>query len=269
MANGNLIPTPITDKNGKATTVYRSAEAPQQAQKTSIPAPVVQAQTVEHKEHPADSESYAERKRRILEESNAEETPESIAAKAELAVKVFPSVQNLMMSLSSCMDSSEREDFAFQIGELAAHKEFEAIGLSDRFADVYNTIVNSSDEDDTLDIDFSGEDTSDWESEYVGIRDHLKIIDVVFALRDQHLMSPTEVPEHGEPRFFAHLYMSASKRINYRDDDDETLALIRLVDEYPERTEMIAEGLEKGVHSEGIKSLLNGNVSKGVASGVL
>jgi hypothetical protein len=270
MTSSNLVPTPITDKNGKATTVYKSVDAPQTPQKSGLPAPVMTAYIPPKKALPVASESYADRKQRIRQEAVAE--PDR-AAKAQRAVQAFTCMQNIMLSAASNTDSSEREDFALRIGMLGEVQDFEAILLADRFAAVHYTLADSIDNDDEwdepLELEFNGDDTSDWESEYLGINDHVQIIDLVMTLRENHFMSPTEVPEHGEPRFLAHLYLSATQKLNYRHDDDETIAMMNIVDEFPEQTNLIAEGLDKGLWSAGIKALLAGTVTKGVASGVL
>lgn len=274
MTSSNLVPTPITDKNGKATTVYRSAEVPQQPWKSGLPAPVMTAFIPPKETAPKPSESYADRQQRIRHEAVAESGPEEEAAKAQRAVQAFTCIQNLMLSAVSNTDISEREDFALRIGMLGAEQDFEAILLADRFAAVHYTLADAMDNDDEWDepmeLGFDGDDdTSDWESEYLGIKDHIQIIDLVMALRENHLMSSTEVPDHGEPRFLAHLYLSATKKLNYRHDDDETIALMKIVDEFPEQTNLIAEGLDKDIRAEGIKALLAGTVPKGIASGLL
>lgn len=273
MTSNNLVPTPITDKNGKATTVYRSAEAPQQPRTAGLPAPVMTAYVPPKKNAPKASESYADRQQRIRKEAVAESGPEEKAAKAQRAVQAFTCIQNLMLSAVSSTDSSEREDFALRIGMLGEGQDFEAIILTDRFAAVHYTLADSMDNDDEwdepLELEFNGDDTSDWTSEYIGIKDHVQIIDLVMALRENHLMSPTEVPDHGEARFLAHLYLSATQKLNYRHDDDETITLMKLVDEFPEQTNLIAEGLDKGLRAEGIKAVLAGTVPKGIASGLL
>jgi hypothetical protein len=270
MTSSNLVPTPITDKNGKATTVYRSADAPQTPNKNGLPAPVMTAFIPPKKAIAKDTESYTDRRQRIRKEAVAE--PDR-AAKAQRAVQAFTCMQNIMLSAVSSTDSSEREDFALRIGMLGEDQDFEAILLADRFAAVHYTLADSIDNDDEwdepLELEFNGDDTSDWDSEYVGISNHVQIIDLVLALRENHLMSPTEVPDHGETRFLAHLYLSATQKLNYRYDDDETIALMNIVDEFPEQTNLIAEGLDKGLRSEGIKALLAGTVPKGIVSGLL
>lgn len=273
MTSNNLVPTPITDKNGKATTVYRSAEAPQTPRTGGLPAPVMTAYIPPKKEVPIASESYSERRQRIRREAVAETGPEEKAAKEKRAVQAFTCMHNLMLSAVSSNDSSEREDFALRVGMLGEEQDFETILLADRFAAVHYTLADSMDNDDEWDepltLEFNGDDTSDWESEYIGIKDHVQIIDLVMALRENHMMGSTEVPEHGESRFLAHLYLSATQRLNYRRDDDETIAMMNIVDEFPEQTNLIADGIDKGLHAEGIKAILAGTVPKGIASGLL
>ena len=273
MTSNNLIPTPITDKNGKATTVYRSAETPQQTTMKVLPAPVMEAYVPPKKARAVNDESYASRRERIRLENIAEDGPLELANKGVLSMKAFESIGNLMMSAVNSYDKSEQEDFALSIGTLGKEKDFAAIILADRFGAAHYTIADSNDKDsewdEPLEISFDGEDTSDWESEYTGINDYVQVIDLVMALREHGLMGRDEVPEHGEARFLAHLYLSASGKLYYRHDDDDTIAVMNIVDEFPEHTNIVAEGLDNGLHVEGIKALLDGDIHRGVASGAL
>lgn len=274
MTNSNLVPTQITDKNGKLTTVHRRAEAASPDRFKGLPAPTNQAFIPPKRESGSTvQESYADRRERIAAEYVKEDGPEEIAAKTKLAFETFEIMGNIMMTAVDERGSSEREDFAMRIGMLSERHDFAAIILAERFAAVHRTLTEStevdSEWDEPLEIDFSGEDTSDWTSDFTNVHDHVQIIDLVMTLRDHQLIGPQETPEHGDPRFLAHLYMSATKKINYRRDEGDVLELIKIVDEFPEMTNVIAEHVDSGLHAEGFRALFAGELPKGVVSGAL
>lgn len=277
MASKNLIPTPITDKNGKQTTVYRAPDDSPKIVRGGIPPLTMEAYIPPHKRkrETAEAESYSERRERIKDanerwKAGERPTPEELAP---VAMKAMDSLSNLMMFVSDCADSSEREDYAIRIASLASEKDFPLMIACEQFREVHYTLADSvnidTEWDDPFEVSFDGEDTSDWSSEYASVKDSGSVIDLILALRDENLMNHLEAPEHGDKRFFAHLYLSATKKLNYRMDDENTIATIHLVDEFPEKTELIAEGLDKNLHAEGIRALIHGEVHSGIASGAL
>ena len=277
MASKNLIPTPITDKNGKQTTVYRSPDNAPKQLRSGIPPLTMEAYVPpsQKKQKPTEVESYEERRERIKEanerwKAGARPTSEELAP---ISMKAMDSVSNLMMIVADCSDSSEREDYAIRIASLASEKDFPLMIACERFREVHYTLADSvnvdTEWDDPFEVSFDGEDTSDWSSEYATVRDSGNVIDLIITLRDENLMDHMEVPEHGDKRFFAHLYLSATGKLNYRIDDANTIATIHLVDEFPEKTELIAEGLDKNLHAEGIRALIQGDIHPGIASGAL
>lgn len=280
MANSNLIPTPITDKNGKVTTVHRRPDIPQDHRAHSFGPPVVTSAYIPPKEAKSvDAISYSERLEAITEANErwvSGDKP-SVTEMAPLAAEALNVVGNLMLSAVDCQDKSEGQDLGIRISELGQSKDYAAIILADRFAAVHYTlrVMNDpdvewmDDEDDAEESIFGGQDTSDWDSEYAGASDNVQIIDMVMTLREMNLMSYVDAPEHGDKKFFAHLYMNATEKINYRHDDEKTLELIRLVDEFPEHGEAISEGINKGLHAEGIKALIDGELHTGLVSGAL
>lgn len=276
MASNNLIPTPITDKNGKQTTVYRSPETSGKQSSSGMPAPTMQAYVPpKTKPTPGPDESYEDRRARIKDSNERwrageRPAPEELAASAMLAMDAMA---NIGWSIAQGRSESERMDIADSINSLCNNKDFAALTACDKFREVHHTLAHIDDysgfDDEPFEISFTGEDTSDWEAENATSKNSVEVIDLIMTLRENDLMDQYEVPDHGDPRFFAHLYLSATGTLNYRRDDENTLAIIRLTDELPEKTEVIADGIKKNLHAEGIRALIDGELHSGIVSGAL
>ena len=276
----NLIPTPIVDKNGKQTTVHKKLETGD-SRTLGIAPPMLSADS-----KAPSVESYKKRLDRIQHENQQWSLGDkgTAAERAAVAVKALNVVGNLIMTIASDQKRNEGtiSDLGVSIASLSETGNYEPLIIAERFSGVVGVIKDvldadewSSDEwegeglDEGEPISFDGEDTSDWESENVSTDDVSNIIDLVYTLREMNLMSPYELPERGESRFFAHLYMATTKTINYRRDDPNTLELIRLLDEYPERGKQIGEAIKAKVHAAGIRALITDEVQPSLASGTL
>lgn len=271
MASNNLIPTVIVDKNNKTTTVHKRPDAAASASDRNIPAPSVSAASPAA----APAESYEDRAERIRDNNARWDDGErpSPGERGIVAAKAMAVVGNLMMTASQNSFERDREamdDVAVSIQSIGDSGNYEPLIIAERFACVYSILGDTDTEwEDDSALSFDGEDTSDWENEHTEATDITSVIDLTFTLREMNLMDYTEVPDHGEPRFFAHLYMAATKKVNYRRDDDATLSMIRLVDEFPEHCETIAEGIDNELHAEGIRAIINDEVIPALAEGAL
>jgi hypothetical protein len=271
MASNNLIPTVIVDKNNKTTTVHKRPEAAGKTSDRNIPGPSVSAAATTS----GTGEGYGDRLERIRANNarwDAGDSP-SPAERGLVAAKAMGVVGRLMMTASQNSSERDREsmdDVAISIMSIGDSGNYEPLIIADRFACVYAVLGDTDTEwEDDSPVSFDGEDTADWETESTKSTDITNVIDLAFALREMGLMEYSEIPEHGEPRFFAHLYMAATGKINYRRDDDGTLALIRLVDEFPEHGETIVEGIDNELHAEGIRAVINDEVIPALAEGAL
>lgn len=271
MTSSHLIPTPIVDKTGKQTTVHKRAVDPSKGT-ANFPSPKVSMSSQAATEAPA-VDAYKDRLEKIAV-ANAEwrEVGElSDKERGSLATQAFSAMSWMMNIVAKSYDRGDQSDFADEVQWLSEAEDFAPVILADRFGITHSILRNQEDgNDDNIEFSFEGEDTSDWDSSNVAPKDFVMVINAAVTLTQLDLRARNSTPEHGDARFFAHLYMSATETINYRKDDEpEIVSLIKLVDEFPERSEMIKDGIDDGLHAEGIRALIQGSVHKNLAEGVL
>lgn len=266
----HLTPTPITDVNGKRTTVHRRPQASRPSGRAPLPPPVASTPARVQPAEGERSESYAERRARIAEGNalwRAGTHPALEALRGE-AMSAMPGV------LAAVTGSGSRSRaYAASVSEAISRGDFAAIVAAQRLADFHWALECSSQpvEDATAPLEEGNAGRYSASSKAFNLASsRVFTLDIVTALQKLDLLPLYEgitLPEvQADPRLRAHFVASVKGWAEYALDDP----MVPLIDEFADSDDtlrMIGALREEGRDAEAIRAALG--VERPLADGAL
>lgn len=253
----HLVRTPIVDARGRKTIVYRKGAASPQQASAAIP----QA-AAPHLDATMSAAAYALSLRRIAAR-NAQfrrgglYSTDDAREQGDRAGAAFD--ERFGTPTASYLD----EDIAFtrdRIDEARSDCEYARIALGVQFAPVHAAAASEA--------CGSGEST---DPTAYHPTDVYVVMGVVRTLQELDLLEHAALPDPaGMRRLAAQVRADAFATFNYvRRTTEENDACIRLIDERPEDVDEISRLFKDGLHAEGIRALLDGDVAAPLAEGAI
>lgn len=270
-SRSHLVATPVTDRNGKQTTVFKKPHGPGSG-KSAVPAPSVSGQ-----KPPAvvRTDAYAERLAAV-EPANAAYRADP-ARRLGFAEAAGEGMRTLTLAVARG-HRSQAEDLAHSIGAAFEDDAYSRIIIADNFGHLYSGLEASNGVD--LDLTDTERMLDVEQKASADAADYNAVFVIAEALQNVQLMSLSEIPgslwdnsqkpvEERDLRFLAHLYASAESAIDYGDRKSDW-DVVRLIDEYPDRVkEIIAARKEEGLHAAAIKAQILGEGASALRTGTL
>lgn len=267
-----LVRTPITDRTGKQTTVYRKPDAGSPAAGSRVPAPTIAPLRPEAAAQPTRAQRYAERLDRIRADN------ETWGPEHPKYREVFNAASIALGALiGSCSGAGDDDvqTIAGHVSDAFETARFAQVATADLFGGVQAGLAEQY--RDTLP---SAEELADWQDNlFRGADDYVRVLRVSAMLQTLELIELSRIPDDPttltamhedarDHRFIVHLMASAQGAIDYR-DFEASGDYVRLLDEFPEELEAISQGVREGLHAGAIRAKLDGGRAPALLRGEL
>lgn len=271
----HLVPTPITDRTGKQTTVYRRPEATASPHGALSALPAPRPASPSLAQPSGRSAEYAKRLREIAESNRLWDS----GGHPDRGFLMGCAMEAMGGMLNTVALDSERDEAA----QLAAHLQYFAchhgahsqVVIAERFAPILDELYANHGKAPVADT-AAWEEILTGESSDYGARELVSAAKIAQTLQSAGLIAKAYVPERiggGERiedrRFFAHLFAHAHGVVDYREPPSEAVDLIRVIDEFPEHMDEIRRHAVEGLHGAAIRELVAGECPKALVTGAL
>lgn len=257
MSANNLTPALITDKNGKLTTVHRRDVSAATESRQLLPAPMVAIQptpVTPTPEYASRLESIAANNQRCRTEGV------SVEERMKLADLSMPVLSSLLHEASEAIDRGVSQEFVTKVRSYIQNNDFAPLIVAERFAGSAGNFM-----EEILDDDYAafGLDSFKDDEEQFRNEGRYVVMSVFETLRDLDLIGYAEVPDVSDKRFMNHLRLSCTDELAYKNDSNVEVqeGLIRLVDEFPNRSNLILEHSQEGLTEPAIRAVLTGEMN--------
>lgn len=257
----HLIRTPITDRAGRQTTVYRRPAAAL-GSAAALPAPVLAA--LMEPEPPAPVEQYEQRRGRIHAENARWRDEGDRTGAVEAMSEALHGMQHLAWLIAESDYRPASERLAQHLSEAVDLHAHSCVSFAGLYARHFCVAANNPER--TL-HDGDAEDSKYWES--YGAADAAEAMTVARTLLTLDLISFTEdFPGTPDERVSAHLRAHAMHLIDYSRPTDEIRGAVEAIDARPDDFLTISSIHEPGMHAAAILHVLD-STSKPLSRGAL